>query len=64
VGREERKEKEMKKEEEKKLSWKRENKGKKEKKRKRERDKGHVAPYEWVRGDNEILPSQLDCDTW
>jgi hypothetical protein len=31
---------------------------------KKKKDEGHVAPCEWVGGDNEILPSQLDCDMW
>jgi hypothetical protein len=39
-------------------------KEKKGKKRKREKYKGHVEPCEWVGGDNEILPSQPDCDMW
>jgi hypothetical protein len=39
-------------------------KKRKEKKGKREKDEGHMAPCKWVGGDNEILPSQPDCDTW
>jgi hypothetical protein len=36
----------------------------KEKEEGKKKDEGHVAPCEWVGGDNEILPSQLDCDMW
>jgi hypothetical protein len=38
--------------------------GKERGKERKEKDKGHVAPCEWLGGDNKIHSSQLGKATW